>query len=274
MKAWVKLYTEVLDDPKLGRLSWADRGIWTSLLALAGRLELRDGDNQETGEIGTLDDICWYLRCQNGELSEALSRFSELNMVLQDGGVWYVVHWAQRQARYPSAQPDATRQRQQKHRTPVTTTTPPPVTSPSRVVTSLDKKDKRRIDAEKTQLVTDSLPLVTEPATAAAFTAWQSARGGAINEMDSFAIGELCDQFTAEWVTAAIKEANSARQDKLPSLNFLRAILDRWKREGFKAPFDAKANREKALTKEQDQEEAEKLQRKLERWERQHGIRQ
>jgi len=109
-------------------------------------------------------------------------------------------------------------------------------------------------------------------ATGTVFKAWQSARGGATTAMDVEIIGDLIDEFTAEWVTAAIKEANSARQDKLPSINFLRAILDRWKRQGFKAPFDAKANREKNIKEDDEKKEAERTKRKMERWNAQHGI--
>jgi len=153
MKSWVKLYTEVLDDPKIGRLSWADRGFWSALLALAGRLENHDEDGNENGAIGTMSDIAWYLRCEESELNDPLKRFWELDMVREIDGIWYVVHWAKRQARYPSDTPESTRFRQRKRRNPVTTDDDEglefcheSVTSVSRPVTTLDKN---RIDTDK-----------------------------------------------------------------------------------------------------------------------------
>ncbi len=116
--------------------------------------------------------------------------------------------------------------------------------------------------------------IATTAATGEVFKAWESARGGAINQMDGQEIGDLVNTYTAPWVLEAIKEANKSRQDKLPSIKFLDVILQRWKREGFKAPFDAKANRAKAL-KEQDGKKAKaNLDSKLERWNREHGIEQ
>jgi hypothetical protein len=83
-------------------------------------------------------------------------------------------------------------------------------------------------------------------ALAAAHTAWQNARGGAVNAMDAEQVTALCDEYGADWVEAAIHDANAARQDKLPSLNYVKAFLQRWKREGFRAPFDAQAQRTEA----------------------------
>jgi len=74
----------------------------------------------------------------------------------------------------------------------------------------------------------DDDALQAQAATAAAYTAWQNARGGAVNYMDAQQIGDFVDEYTAEWVTEAIQEANRARSDRLPSLNFVRSILDRW----------------------------------------------
>jgi hypothetical protein len=72
------------------------------------------------------------------------------------------------------------------------------------------------------------------------FQKWQSVRGGAVNQLDCQQIGDLADEFTPEWVVAAIETANAARNDRLPSLRFIESILRRWKREGFQAPMKKK----------------------------------
>lgn len=123
MKAWVKLYTEILDDPKVGTLSWAHRGVWMSLLALAGKLDDRDGDEQETGRLDTLENIAWHLRMPVAELEEAMAVLEARGMVDQRDGVWYVTNYAKRQSRGPSNTRDAIRHRvrrfRQKARSPI-----------------------------------------------------------------------------------------------------------------------------------------------------------
>ena len=56
MKSWVKLYTEINRDPKMAQFTWAQRGIWAALLALAGELDVRNGDGSESGELDTVEN--------------------------------------------------------------------------------------------------------------------------------------------------------------------------------------------------------------------------
>lgn len=146
MKTWVKLYTEIIDDPKIARLSWAERGIWSALLALAGKLEARDPEGTESGLVGTAADVAWYLRADAEEITRALTVFEAADMAHRDGEHWYLTHWHNRQARSPSSLPEATRDRQRSHRT--ATTCHEDVTSVSRDVTRLDKNriDKNRVE--------------------------------------------------------------------------------------------------------------------------------
>jgi len=66
---------------------------------------------------------------------------------------------------------------------------------------------------------------------------WQQVRGGAINYIDGEQINALIDEFTSEWVVAAIDEANRCKTSPFVSLKFVEAILRRWKVDGFKAAF-------------------------------------
>ena len=116
MKTWVKLYTEVNHDPAIGTLTWAQRGIWTALLALAGEIDDRDEYQAETGALDTLPNIAWRLRCDVGELRDAITAFAERNMVDERDGVFYITHYGKRQRRPPSAKPEAVKERVQRHR--------------------------------------------------------------------------------------------------------------------------------------------------------------
>lgn len=94
MKTWVKLYTEINRDPKMGTLSWAHRGIWSALLALAGEMDHRDENDAETGELDTLDNAAWCIRCELGEFRAAVQEFIKRGMIGEQDGVLYVVQWA------------------------------------------------------------------------------------------------------------------------------------------------------------------------------------
>lgn len=157
MKTWVKLYTEIINDPKIARLTWEERGMWCALLALAGRLEARKSDGIESGCVGNVEEIGWYLRIEVDLLTPVLVHFSELGMLRADGESWYIIHWEQRQARPPSDSQAAWRDRQQKHRA---------VTKPDES-TSLDchedvtRMSRNRIDTDKSEIVTEESKIVT-----------------------------------------------------------------------------------------------------------------
>ncbi|MEN6507016.1 MAG: hypothetical protein ABFD92_20975 [Planctomycetaceae bacterium] len=109
MRTWIKLYTEILRDPKMGRLTDRQGWTFTRLLLLAGTV---DG-----GTLGSLEDIAWSLRIQPVDLSDDLAVLSELGMVEQSQiGDWTVVNFEKRQARPPSAEPEAVTERVKRHR--------------------------------------------------------------------------------------------------------------------------------------------------------------
>ena len=116
MKSWVKLYTEINRDADMGTLTWAQRGIWSALLALAGEIDDRGVDGAETGAIDRLDRIGWHLRLSADELSDAVEAFMARGMVDLREEVLYVTNYQKRQARPPSQRPEAQRDRQREHR--------------------------------------------------------------------------------------------------------------------------------------------------------------
>lgn len=61
MRYWVKLHTEILHKPMMIRLTWAEMGIWTRLLTLAGEVEDYDADGDLTGRLDTLDNVACRL---------------------------------------------------------------------------------------------------------------------------------------------------------------------------------------------------------------------
>jgi hypothetical protein len=88
-----------------------------------------------------------------------------------------------------------------------------------------------------------------------ALQSWVKVRGGAVNSQDVDDISDLVDEFEQfrqalpraspgadvsgdTWVNAAILTANAARTEgKMVSLNYIKAILERWRAEGYQAKF-------------------------------------
>jgi len=120
MKSWVKLYTKGLHDPDDASLTWAQRGIWAAILQLAGVIDDRDEQGRETGRLDTEARVAWHLRCDPDELRAALDEFEARGMVDErEGGILYATNYGKRQARKPSARPEAVAERVNRHRAAV-----------------------------------------------------------------------------------------------------------------------------------------------------------
>lgn len=90
-KYWIKLYHEILDDPKMARLSdecWR-RAIELFLLA---------GDHAKGGLLPAFADIAWRLRVEEANLLQNLQELQSLGIVSEStSGEWYVTHFKERQ---------------------------------------------------------------------------------------------------------------------------------------------------------------------------------
>ena len=94
---WIKLYHEILDDPKMGRLP---DHLWRRAIELF----LLAGDNHEDGHLPAIADIAWRLRSTEAEVTETLEGLANIGMVHQNDQGWTVTHFAKRQAAVPDAE--------------------------------------------------------------------------------------------------------------------------------------------------------------------------
>lgn len=117
MKTWVKLKTKINHDPEVGTLSWAHRGIWCALLALAGEIDDRDGDDRETGRLDTPENTAWRIRCDWSEFQAALAEFLKRGGWIEErDGVLYLTKYRESQERPPSSRRKAVAERVQRTR--------------------------------------------------------------------------------------------------------------------------------------------------------------
>ena len=76
---WIKLYHEVLDDPKMGRLS---DHIWRR----AVELFLLAGTQDDGGNLPAVEDIAWRLRTTVEDVTQTLNALVEVGIVENTSG--------------------------------------------------------------------------------------------------------------------------------------------------------------------------------------------
>jgi hypothetical protein len=92
---WLKLYIEILDDPKMATLP--DR-LWRRIveLFLMAKRENKDGHLPDTRQIA------WALRMPADELDHDLKSIVSTGIITQEAGGWFIPKFAARQAAVPA----------------------------------------------------------------------------------------------------------------------------------------------------------------------------
>ena len=89
-KYWIKLYHEILDDAKMGRMSEV-------LFARCIKFFLLAGDFDCEGELPPISDMSWRLRIPEEELESDLIELQKQGITASTDGVWRVSKWDERQ---------------------------------------------------------------------------------------------------------------------------------------------------------------------------------
>ncbi len=90
-KYWIKLYIEILDDPKMGRLT--DR-----LFRRTMQVFLLAGEGNESGQLPSTSDMAWRFRVGKEELETDLADMASSGIVHKEDDRWVVTKFAERQA--------------------------------------------------------------------------------------------------------------------------------------------------------------------------------
>jgi hypothetical protein len=94
-RSWVKLYIEILDDPKMGRLA---HNLWRRLIELI----LLAGRTGNDGALPPVEEMAWTLRLSRDRLLEDLHSLAEIGEVHEaQPGSWIVTNFAKRQSPVP-----------------------------------------------------------------------------------------------------------------------------------------------------------------------------
>ena len=108
-KYWIKLYHEILDDPKMGKLS-------EHLFKRTIELFLLAGEYNEEGALPPIDDMAWRLRTDIDILRSDLKELQSCNIVTYIDGLWIVTKFSERQRASTEAERVA-RYRERKRKT-------------------------------------------------------------------------------------------------------------------------------------------------------------
>lgn len=120
-KYWIKLYHEILDDPKMGRLS--DR-----LFRRTIEFFLLAGEVDRDGELPPLPDIAWRLRTDDEQLETEMIELQRIGILSYSEGEWVVTKFADRQSAVSGAERVA-RYRQRKRQDEYYETDPLPISN-------------------------------------------------------------------------------------------------------------------------------------------------
>ena len=99
-RPWIKLYTEMLHDPKVGQLSDGAYRLFVELMLKAGQVD-------EDGATDTVDALAWELRRQSDDLLNLIWELEEggrLVFLDPETQVVYITSWVKRQPPTTSAE--------------------------------------------------------------------------------------------------------------------------------------------------------------------------
>lgn len=99
---WVKLYTELLDDPKLGKLPDLAKLRFIQMLLIAGECDM-NGCLMNGDQPLTADEIAWRLRIDGKTFADELATLLAAGLVEQCDGAYCIKNFAKRQGRPQSA---------------------------------------------------------------------------------------------------------------------------------------------------------------------------
>lgn len=206
-RIWIKLFIEVLDDPKMGRLpDW----LWRRAIELF----LLAGENGNDGLLQPVMDMAWRLRTSIEKLTESLQALSQVGVVHETPSGWVVTHFQERQAAMTVAERQA--EYRKRH-------------SNKKVTKDVTESDKAVVtDSTSTS---DSVSLEREGVgekTKNVFALYEE-NIGPLTPMLADTLDDAEKTYTLSWVVDAIA---LAVENNKRNWRYCEAILKRWQRDG------------------------------------------
>lgn len=246
-RAWLKMWIEWIHDPKMLKLTWAERGMWWALLSLAGECGAGGKLITSAGEAMSLETIerCLHIRKPEAKpLISMIEKMENMGSLHWNADILTISHWEDRQITFPSERPEAVRDRVRRHRERK-------ATGNDKLVSPLNNPQDKDIEREvEVEVECNDRYLVTfEPTIdtkSNGFAVTKTPRQdpflpifsqlfeqniGLIGGLMAEQLRDYAQSYRgpAEWIKEAFMEAARANVMKW---SYIRAILDRWQREG------------------------------------------
>jgi DnaD/phage-associated family protein len=206
-RIWVKLFLEILHDPKMNRLP---NHLWRRAIELF----LLAGGNGDDGTLPPVEDMAWILRLSKEKMLEDLQDLAGIGVAYEaEPGKWVVVNFKKRQ--YSESY-----ERMKRYR----------ARNGSR---NDDVTDVENCASSSSSLSSsDSDSLIKEKNEKNVFRVYER-NIGMITPLIADGLNADIDQYSEDWVVTAIKYAT--RQEKR-SLSYVEGCLRGWKRDGLAKP--------------------------------------
>ncbi len=111
---WLRLWTDITNDPKIRRIPPAQRWAWIAILVLSKKSPIPGMLLVSEGVPVTVADIADEARISEQEAEQAIQSFLEQNMLTAENGVYIVLHWKLRQFESDSSTERVRRLRQKR----------------------------------------------------------------------------------------------------------------------------------------------------------------
>ncbi len=148
-KYWIKLYHEILDDPKMMRMDEVVFARCIKIFLLAGKAN-------DSGYLPCTADIAWHLRLSDDEIEATLAELQRVNIIIRDGERWLVRRFAARNEAMPPAEKMRYYRQEQKsqeyHGEPLPESDEPVTNSVTNSHTESDKESDKEIETDPESL--------------------------------------------------------------------------------------------------------------------------
>ena len=203
-RQWIKLYLEILDDSKMGRMPDL---LWRRTIELF----LIAGESDKDGLLPPVEDLAWRLRTTVEEMAGSLNALA--GVVEQTPQGWFVTKFKDRQ--YSESYERVKRYRN----------------ANSNASGNADVAEKQSSSPSSSYSYSDSSE-GGGTGEGEVFAAYEK-NIGLLTPHIADGIKSDVDDFTAAWVLAAIEYAT--KQEKR-SLSYVEGVLKGWKRDGLQSP--------------------------------------
>jgi len=213
-KYWIKLYIEILDDPKMGRLPDRLYRRVIELLLLAG--EIDDG-----GYLPDVVDMAWRLRADD-DFQNDMTTIEETGIITfsPERQHYYVTQFAKRQAASTDAERKSYQRQRDRKQNPI-------VTKRDSIVTDAGQNFVQETDTESD---TERLINTVSSSSRNIFTLYEQSIGP-MTPMIAEELALMEKEYLPDWIEDAFRE--TARQNK-HNLKYTQAILRSWRDNGAK----------------------------------------